>query len=207
MKLYYAKGSCSLVVRITLHEMQLDCEFEAVNLKTKQLANGENFLNINPKGSVPVLMIDNQQIITENSVILQYLADTHHRDELLPPVDQLERYRVLEWLNYISTEIHKSFGPLFNSNLNAELKENFFIPILRNKLNYLAKHLEQRSYLTNKFSLADPYTFVMLFWLKHFNISLSNWPSLENYYEKLIQRKSIQQALNEEELIEEIKIH
>src|SRR5690349_19217638 len=122
MKLYYSKGACSLAVRIIINEIGLQSEYEAVDLKTKKTATGQDFLKINPKGSVPVIQTDEKQILTENAVIQQYLADTNKATQLLPALGNFERYRVLEWLNFISTELHKGFSPLFNPNVPNELK-------------------------------------------------------------------------------------
>src|SRR5688572_12009519 len=113
MKLYYSKGACSLAVRIILHEIGAACEFEAVDLATKKTETGMDFLKINPKGAVPTLILDDKAILTENAVIQQYLAEKYHATQLLPPLGDMKRYRVLEWLNFISTDLHKSCGPLF----------------------------------------------------------------------------------------------
>src|SRR5689334_13101143 len=107
MKLYYSKGACSLAVRILLHELGIKSEFEAVDLKTKRTETNADFLKINPKGAVPTLTTDKQEILTENAVILCYLADEYKAIELLPAPGNFKRYRVLEWLNYVATEIHK----------------------------------------------------------------------------------------------------
>ena len=127
MRLYYSKGACSLVVRIVIHELGLPFEYEAVNLKTKVTATGEDYLAINPKGAVPAILTDDNILLTENAVIQQYLADKAYASQLLPAVNDIKRYQVLEWLNYVTTEIHKGFGPLFNSNIPDNLKvENFY---------------------------------------------------------------------------------
>src|SRR5688572_16955287 len=133
MKLYYAKGACSLAVRITLHEMNIPCAFEAVNLKTKQTETGMDYLNINTKGAVPAQLVNTHELLTENAVIQQYLAETYQATRLLPPINTMERYHVLEWLNYISTDLHKGCSPFFNPNLPEDLKETTFRPALKNK--------------------------------------------------------------------------
>lgn len=208
MKLYYATGACSLAVRIILHETNTLCEFEAVDLKTKKTAAGENFLEINPKGVVPVIQIDKERILTENSVILQYLAD-HHMQQitLLPGVSEFKRYRVLEWLNYVSTELHKSCGALFNANFSQEIKDNFFVPLLKTKLNYVENYFSTESnesnefLITENFTIADAYLFVILSWLKYFKIDIKEWPNLSKYFDRLKERPSIYQSLKEEGLI------
>jgi glutathione S-transferase len=204
MKLYYSKGACSLVPRIIINELGLNCEFEAVDLASKKTASGENFTMINPKGAVPVLITPDNRTLTENAVILQYLADTNKAENLLPPVGNFKRYRVLEWLNYVATELHKSFGPLFNKNLPQEFKDKFYIPMLKNKLAFVNTHLEENVYLTgDTLTLPDAYLFVMLIWAHHFKIDLNEWPGLLRYFKDLQARKSIQKSLEEEGLQKE----
>lgn len=202
MKLFYTKGACSLVDRIIINEIGLDCQFEAVDLKTKKTELGADFYTVNPKGAVPVLQLDNGNILTENAIILQYLADETHSTQLLPAQNDFKRYRVLEWLNYTATEIHKSFGPLFNPTISQELKDSVFIPLLKTKFNYLNKHLEKNTYLLGAdFTLPDAYLFVMLFWTAHFKINLTEWNGLARYFTHLEQRDSIQQSLSDEGII------
>src|SRR5437870_2266196 len=113
MKLYYSKGACSLAVRILINELNISCKYEAVNLKTKETETGKNFYEINPKGAVPTLILENNNVLTENAVIHQYLADQQKAHHLLPNLNDFKRYQVLEWLNFIATELHKGFSPLF----------------------------------------------------------------------------------------------
>jgi len=202
MKLYYSKGACSLAVRILLHELKLDCEYESVSLKEKKTASGLDYLTINPKGSVPALLLDNNKVLTENAVIQQYLAETHHANHLLPPVGDFTRYQVLELLNYISTDIHKGFGPLFSPQLPEEMKKSFFIPLLKKRLLYLDQRLVGKKFLMGEqFTLADCYFFVMLFWTGIFpEIQLSEFPQLERYFAALKTREAIAAALKEEGL-------
>lgn len=202
MKLYYSKGACSLVVRIVLHEMNIAFEFESVDLETKQTETGSDFLKINAKGEVPTLMLDNTEILTENAVILQYLADVNKATLLLPPVGDFKRYRVLEWLNFITTDIHKGFGPLFNPQVAEAAKEEIFIPILKNKFKLVDQHLSQNKYLLgDQFTLPDAYIYVMLFWCNIFKIRLSQWQNVAHYFADLTQRTSIRQALKDEGLL------
>ena len=199
MKLYYTKGSCSLAVRIIINEIGLTADFEAVDLKTKTTAAGNNFLMINPKGSVPVLALSNGDILTENAVILQYLADVAEATQLLAPVGDFNRYRTLEWVNYIATELQKSIGSLFNPAMTKEMKDKVVIPLVRSKLTYINHHLEHRHYLLGEhFSLPDAYFFVMLLWASYFAIEVNEWPHIMRYFSELNQRKSIQQSLQQE---------
>lgn len=202
MKLYYSRGACSLVVRILLHEIGVAVEYEAVDLKTKKTETGSDFLKVNSKGQVPTLVLDNGEVLTENAVIHQYLADTYHATQLLPIIGDFARYRVLEWTNFVTTELHKGFSPLFNSEVSQELKEKIFIPILRKKLTYVDRRLEGHKYLfKDTFTIPDPYLFVMLVWASHFKIAITDWPNLTRYFTEVKNRKSVSQALKEEGLL------
>lgn len=202
MKLYYSRGACSMAVRIVIHEIGLQCDFESVDLKTKKTENGEDFLKVNPKGAVPVLLVkENKEVLTENSVIQQYLADKYNAIQLLSSVGDFKRYRILEWLNYVSTELHKNCSVLFNPTINEELKNTLFKPILKNKINFVDHVLGKNAYLCgNDFTLPDAYLFVVLLWLKHFDMKLNQWENIPNYFENLKTRPSIQKSLIEENL-------
>lgn len=201
MKLYYSKGACSLAVRILINELDIPCEFEAVNLQTKKTETGEDYFAINAKGAVPALRLDNGEVLTESSVIQQYLADKQHAEQLLPPINQMQRYRVLEWLNYVGSELHKNCGPLFSSVISAEMKEEIFKPLLKSKLNYVDKHLETHTYLTGEhFTLPDAYLFTVSRWLPHLKIYRDALPNLSRLYIAVKERKSVQQALEAEGL-------
>lgn len=200
MKLYYSKGACSLAVRIALYEMEIPCEFEAVNLKTKQTEKDVNFLTINPKGAVPALLLDNQEVLTENTVIQQYLADNYVATPLLP-IAGLRRFRILEWLNFVSTDLHKSCSPLFNAKVSEEAKNEIFKPILKSKLDFVEAHLTNNQYLMGElFSLADGYLFVVLFWLPGLKMPLADWPNLQRYFSLVQKRPMVQKALRDEGL-------
>ncbi|CAN5464300.1 glutathione transferase GstA [soil metagenome] len=199
MKLFYSKGACSLATHIIINEIGVACEYELVDLKSKKTADGKDYLLINPKGAVPALQLDTNEILTENAVIQQYLADTHKASTLLPPIHDFKRYRVLEWLNFISADIHKSFGPLFNSQVSTTDQENIFLPNLKKKFDFVDNHLKNNAYLVgDDFTLPDGYLFVMLTWLPKFKIELSTWQSLPRYFAALSNRPSIQHSLAEE---------
>lgn len=200
MKLYYTKGACSLVVRIILNEIGLEASYESVDLKTKKTETGQNFLKINPKGAVPALELEGGESLTENAVILQYLADSSESTHLLPPVGDLNRYRVLEWLNYITTELHKGFAPLFNPSIKEELKVQYLIPALHSKFDYVNRYLQERQYLFGEaFTLADAYLFVMLRWAVYFKFDLKMWDNLNRYFTVLSGRTSVQISLKQEQ--------
>lgn len=199
MKLYYSKGACSLAVRIILNEIGISVEFEAVDLKTKKTEKNTDFLTINPKGSVPVIVTNDGKVLTENGVIQQYLADSTNSTELLPPVNDFKRYRVLEWLNFISSDLHKGFSPLFNPKVSKEEQQNVFIPILKKHLNFVEVNLGEQSYLLgDTFTLPDSYLFVILSWLDHVGIQLADWKHLSRYFNELKNRPSIAKALAED---------
>lgn len=201
MKLYYSKGACSLTVRIIINELGLASDYESVNLSAKQTETGTDFLSVNPKGAVPTLVIEQNKILTENAVILQYLADSQQATELLPPVTDFNRYRVLEWLNYVSTEMHKGAGILFNPRVPQTVKDELFIPLLKAKLNYLAAHLAKQAYLAgDHFTLPDAYLFVVLNWLQVFKIDLHEWPALSAYFATIKNRAAVKKSLQEEGL-------
>jgi glutathione S-transferase len=198
MKLYYTKGACSLAIRIVINELNFSAEYEAVDLKTKKTEQGDDYYQINPKGSVPALKLDNGQVLTENAAIQQYLADLGHATTLLPAVSDLKRYRVLEWLSFINSDFHKSCGILFNAAIPQSIKDEVFIPAVKAKLAYLDKHLENNVYLLDHYTLPDGYLFVILSWLAHFNIDLSQWTHVFRYFNELKKRPSIEKSLKEE---------
>lgn len=201
MKLYYAKGACSLAVRIVINEVGAVCEFESVDLKTKKTASGVDFLQINPKGAVPALEIKPNEVLTENSVIQQYLAEKYQATQLFPAASDFKHYRVLEWLNYVTTDLHKSFSPLFNAAVPANLKDEVFKPLLLKKLQWVETTLAKNKYLVgDAYTLPDGYLFVILTWFKNLDMSLAEFPHTERYFVELKKRPSIAKALEEEHL-------
>lgn len=203
MKLYYASSVCSLAVRIILHELGISFKHESVNLKTKQTETGEDYLKINPKGSVPALLLDNHEILTENAIILQYLADTYKAKaaQLLPAVGDMKRYRALEWLNFVSTDLHRYCAPLFWSKFPEDTKKNLFLPILQVKLSIVDKHLANNEFLMgDSVTIADSYLLVILIWLAKLNIKMIDWPNLLRYFHAMKNRQSVKLSLVEEEL-------
>jgi glutathione S-transferase len=207
MKLYYSNGACSLTVRITFHEMGIPCEYEAVNLKTKVTESGANYLEINPKGSVPVLLLDTNEVLTENAVILQYLADTHPETGLLASIGNMNRYRTLEWLNLIASELHRYTGSLFGSRFSEEVKQTVFMPLLSSKLAIVDKRLSNHKFLMGeKVTLCDSYMFVILTWLVRMKIDITTWPNLVRYFMDMKSRPAVQQALQEEGLTDAVSV-
>jgi glutathione S-transferase len=206
MKLYYTSSVCSLAVRIIIHELGIKCDYESVNLKTKLTETSNDFLNINPKGTVPVLQLSDNSYLTENAIILQYLADKYNAIELLPSVGDSRRYRTLEWLNFVSTDLHRYCAPLFWSKIPNEVKENLFRPILNSKLSIVDQHLHNHKYLMgDQFTLPDSYLFVILIWVVKLKINLNAWPDLSRYFNEMKQRQSVRESLEEEVLIKLVK--
>jgi glutathione S-transferase len=201
MKLYFSKGACSLAVRIIIHEVGAKAEFEAVDIKIKKTETGEDFFKINPKGAVPVLLTDDKEILTENAAIQQYLADKYQAEKLLPPSTNFKRYRVLEWLNFAASDLHKGFGPLFNPNFPQDVKDSFVKPLLKSKFSYVNQHLQKNKYLTGEeFTLPDAYLFLLLTWLAHFDMDLKEWPELARFFNEVKNRPAVKKSLEEEGL-------
>ena len=201
MVLYYAKGACSQAPHIILHEAGFDHDSIRVDLKTKQTERSEDYLTVNPKGVVPSLRLDDGEILTENAVVLQYLGDKEG-GQLLPKVGDLRRYRVLEWLNFVATELHKGFGPLFNPASGDEAKQLARDTIAK-KLDYVEKQLGDRPYLLgDKFTLPDAYLFVILGWTRNMKIDLSGWPNLAAFRDRVARRESVREVLAFEGLLE-----
>ncbi|MBA3661811.1 MAG: glutathione transferase GstA [Gammaproteobacteria bacterium] len=199
MKLFYSKGACSLAVRIVINELGLPCEFEAVDLKTKRTESGQDYLAINSKGAVPALLLDSGELLTENSVIQQYLADTFNGSKLLPKVGELKRYRVLEWLNFVGSDLHKGVGVFFNHALPDDIKNKYFKPGVESKIDFVNQSLAHKKYLLgDEFTLPDAYLFVIIVWLKHFKFDLKSRPYLTQYFDELNKRPSVLQSLEEE---------
>jgi glutathione S-transferase len=201
MKLYFSKGACSLTIRIMINELGLKSQYESVDLKTKKTESGKDFYKINPKGAVPCIELDNGETLTENMTILQYLADTNHAEKLLPPMGNFKRYRTLEWVNFVSTDIHKGFGPLFNSAVPDDLKKSIFIPALLKKFEVINNHLQKNKFLMgDDYTIGDGYLFAMIRWLSVLKIDFSNFHNLEKYFEMLQNRESIKKSLQEESI-------
>lgn len=181
MKLYYSPGACSLSPHIALLEAGLPYELVKVDIRAKKLENGEDYLKLNPKGQVPALGLDSGEIVTEGPVIVQMIADQASAKALAPAHGSAERYKLLEWLNFLTSEVHKSFGPMFAPTLNDEAKA-FFKDRVMGKLKYIDSQLAGRDYLMGKqFTVADGYLFTMLTWGDRMKFDLSAMPNLAAY--------------------------
>jgi glutathione S-transferase len=201
MKLYYAPGACSLSPHIALLEAGLPYDLVKVDLRAKKLENGEDYLQVNPKGQVPALGLDNGELVTEGPVIIQMIAD-HAKDKRLAPArDTAERYRLQEWLNFITTELHKNFSPLFQPAIPDEVK-NFFRERLMGKFKYIDGQLAGRDYLMGKdFTVADGYLFVMLAWADRLGLDVSGLSNLMAYKARIAARPKVKEALTKEGLL------
>ncbi len=199
MKLYFSPGACSLSPHIVLRETGLPFELEQVHLGSKQTKSGIDFLTINPKGYVPTLQLDNGQVLTEGPAIVQYLADRRPEQKLAPPAGTMERYRLQEWLNFISTELHKSFSPLFNSKTPEEYKQ-LVRENLSKRFDLIAKHLDGgHPYLMGEaFSVADAYLFTVLRWTKAVSFDLTPWPALKAFIDRMLARPAVKAAMEAE---------
>ena len=201
MKLFYAPGACSLSPHIVLRELGLPFALDAVDLKTKRTEAGADFKVINPKGYVPALQLDSGEVLTEGAAIVQYLADKHAPGTLAPVAGTVERARLNGHLNFISAELHKAFGPLFNPALATEAREAAVANVGR-KLNVVEEALaDGRPYLTGpEFSVADAYLFVVLSWAPKLGVDLAGWPHLGDFSRRVATRAAVQAAIAAEGL-------
>ncbi len=201
MKLYYSPGACSLSVHIALCEAGLAFQTEQVDLKAKTLANGGDFRAVSPNGYVPVLELDGGERLSEASAVLQYVADQKPEAGLAPAAGTLPRYRLMEWLGFVATELHKSFSPLFAPNTPEDYK-TIAKERLAQRMAYMNGILADRSYLLGEqFTVADAYLFVVCGWSKPMRIDMSPYPNLQAFQQRVAQRPAVQRALQEEGLL------
>ena len=202
MKLYYSPGACSLSPHIALLEAGLPYDLVKVDLRAKKIENGDDYLKVNPKGQVPALVLDNGELLTEGPVIVQIIADKAAGKNLAPSRDSAERYKLQEWLNYITGELHKNFGPMFSPVLADDAKA-FFKDRVMGKFKYLESVLAGRDYLMGKqFTVADGYLFTMLTWADRMKFDLSAMPNLLAYKARVAARPKVQEALTKEGLMQ-----
>ena len=202
MKLYYSPGACSQAPHILLHEIGLDHDAVRVDLKAKTLEDGSNYLDINPKGAVPALQLESGEVLTENAIILQYLGDRTSWPEVLPPMGDFRRYRVLELVNFITTELHKRFSFLFNREATDDFKQ-FVKADLSKKLDWIDNRLGDGPFLFGEdLTIPDPYLFVMARWTDKL-IGVDRWANLRAFYDRMLQRDSVRNVLRFEGLLQE----
>ena len=195
MKLYFSPNACSLASHIVLRELDLPFQLVRVDNQKKITADGEDFLQINPKGYVAALQLDNGEVLTEGAAILQFLADQAPHAGLAPANGSWERVRLQEWLNFISSEIHGGLGPLFNSAIPEEVKTLFKTTLFK-RFAILVQTLERQEYLLGeRYSVADAYLFVVLRWAGLFDIDLQKWPALAAFQQRIGERPAVIAAL------------
>jgi glutathione S-transferase len=200
MKLYYSPGACSLSPHIALLEAGLPYDLVKVDLRAKKLENGDDYLTVNPKGQVPALALDNGELVTEGPVIVQMIADKVPGKNLAPTRDSAERYKLQEWLNYITGELHKNIGPMFSPLLSDDAKA-FFRDRAMAKFRYIDGRLAGHEYLMGKqFTVADAYLFVMLAWAERMKFDLSGLTNLLAYKDRVAARPKVHEALVKEGL-------
>jgi glutathione S-transferase len=202
MKLYYAPGACSLSPHIVLREAGLDFDLERVDLAAKKTEAGADFREFNPKGYVPALQLDDGQVLTEGAAIVQYLADRRPEAGLLPAAGTLERARVQEHLNFVASELHKAFSPLFSPAASAEAKEAARTKV-RQRLDDVERMLSDgRAFLTgDTFTVADAYLFVVAGWAKPTEIGLASWPNVEAFVNRVGEREAVREAVRAESAV------
>lgn len=201
MKLYYTPGACSMAPHIALREAGLQFDLERVDLQQKKTETGADFNTVNPKGYVPALKLDNGEVLTEVGVILQYVADQKPDSGLIPPAGSLERYRVLEWVNFTATELHKSFGPLFNPAATEDMKKTAMDTVTR-RLGYVDSKLTGDGFLAGpQFTVADAYLCTVLGWCNFLKLDLSPWPNLAAYAGRAASRPKVLETLKAEGLM------
>jgi glutathione S-transferase len=200
MKLYFSPGACSLAVHIVLRETGTPFDLVKVDLVAQRTADGADYHDINSRGQVPVLELDNGERITEGPILAQYVCDSAARLDLMPAPGSMARYRVQEWQNYITSELHKSFTPLFGSTFDASAKATH-AAVVRKKLEWVSPQLAGRSYLAGEaFTAADAYLFTVSRWTQFVKIDIADLAPLGRYLDRVASRPAVQAALQAEGL-------
>jgi glutathione S-transferase len=193
MKLYFALGTCALAAHIALQEAGLPYVIEKVDLKSKKTASGDDYLSINPKGYVPALQFE-KGVLTENVAVLLYIADLKPDRNLAPPKDSFERYRLIEWLGFISSEVHKTFKPFFTPGASDDEKSRA-AEKLGQRFDYIVQFLDGPPFLMGEhFTVADAYLYTVLGWLPKVGMDLSKWPVLQRYHRRIGERSTVQEV-------------
>lgn len=200
MKLLYKPGACSLASHITLRESGKDFTLDGVDLMKKRLENGDDFFAVNPKGQVPALLLDDGTLLTEGVAIMQYLADTVPDRQLLAPTSSLSRYKTIEWLNYIATELHKGFTPLFRPDTPEDFKPTVRA-LLEKKMQYVNDALQDNQWICgSRFSIADAYLFTVLRWAYAVKLNMAGLSNIDAYMARMAERPAVAAALKAEGL-------
>ncbi|MDB2183006.1 glutathione transferase GstA [Citrobacter farmeri] len=200
MKLFYKPSACSLASHITLRESGKDFTLDGVDLMKKRLENGDDFFAVNPKGQVPALLLDDGTLLTEGVAIMQYLADSVPDRQLLAPVSSISRYKTLEWLNYIATELHKGFTPLFRPDTPEEYKPTVRA-LLEKKMQYVDGSLKEGQWICgSRFTIADAYLFTVLRWAYAVKLNMDGFTHIAAYMKRMAERPGVAAALKAEGL-------
>ena len=200
MKLFYKPGACSLASHITLRESGKDFTLIGVDLMHKRMENGDDFLKVNPKGQVPALLLDDNTLLTEGVAIMQYIADSVADRQLLAPVGTINRYRTLEWLNYIATELHKGFTPLFRPDTPEDYKPTARA-LLDKKLAYIDESLANAQWISgSRFTIADAYLFTVLRWAFAVKLEMAGYKNIADYMARVAARPAVAAAVAAEGL-------
>ena len=200
MKLFYKPGACSLASHITLRESGKDFTLDGVDLMKKRLENGDDFFAVNPKGQVPALLPDDGTLLTEGVAIMQYLADSVPDRQLLAPTSSLSRYKTIEWLNYIATELHKGFTPLFRPDTPEDFKPTVRA-LLEKKMQYVNDSLKDNQWICGpRFSIADAYLFTVLRWAYAVKLNMAGLSNIDAYMARMAERPAVAAALKAEGL-------
>ena len=200
MKLFYKPGACSLASHITLRESGKDFSLIGVDLMHKRMENGDDFLKVNPKGQVPALLLDDNTLLTEGVAIMQYIADSVSDRQLLAPVGTINRYKTLEWLNFIATELHKGFTPLFRPDTPEEYKPTVRA-LLDKKLAYIDESLAGAQWISgSRFTLADAYLFTVLRWAFAVKLNMAGYKNIADYMARVAARPAVAAAMAAEGL-------
>jgi len=201
MKLFYSPGACALSPHIVLLEAGLPFTIEKTDLRTKKTETGSDYYAVNSKGTVPALQLDDGRVLTEGPAIVQYLADQKPDSGLAPRAGTFERYQLMEILNYITSEVHKGFSPLFNPKISADWKASA-LSNLGKKFDWLSGFLAggKTFLMGTTFTVADAYLFTVLRWSEHVGVDLGKWPVLTAYRARVAQRPTVQEALKTEGL-------
>ncbi len=201
LTLYYSPGACSLASHIALNEAGFAYAAVRVNLGIKQTAEGGDYLSINEKGYVPALVLDDGGVLTESAVVLQFIADQNPGADLAPAHGTFARYRLAEWLNYIATEIHKGFGPLWHA-ANPDAVKDAARKSLSAKFDYVEKRLASTPYLMgDTFTVADAYLFTIVNWSHALKIDLGPWPALQQFMARVAARPAVHRTMQDEGLL------
>jgi glutathione S-transferase len=200
MKLFYKPGACSLASHITLRESGKDFTLNGVDLMQKRLENGDDFFAVNPKGQVPALLLEDGTLLTEGVAIMQYLADSVADRQLLAPAGTIARYKTIEWMNYIATELHKGFTPLFRPDTPEEYKPTVRA-LLEKKLQYVNASLKEDQWICGqRFTIADAYLFTVLRWARAVKLNMEGLSHIDAYMARMAERPAVAAALEAEGL-------